>query len=172
LAQRGILPPANIQGINAGESARLASWIRRSLSRWFTRCRKLFAATNIIVAVVRSPSRMCNAVDFSQSSLVHFSRAIFARTSSSRISAPPPGIGLQPRVHQPPDRVFDRSARSLPRCTGFPAPKNSADAPGGYRAFSDRSQILVVADLQIRMQAALQQDSRSAQSEHLFDFFS
>jgi hypothetical protein len=31
-------------------------------------------------------------------------------------------------------------------------------------------QILVVADLQVRVQTALQQDSRAAEAEHLFDF--
>src|SRR5467141_2360329 len=51
---------------------------------------------NIMVAVVRSPSEWATRCISSQSSLVHFSRAIFARTSSSRISAPPPGMDCRP----------------------------------------------------------------------------
>jgi len=51
---------------------------------------------NIIVAVVRMPSECATRCMSSHSSEVHFSREMRARISSSKISAPPPGIESSP----------------------------------------------------------------------------
>jgi len=60
-----------------------------------------------MVAVVRSPSEWATRCISSQSSLVHFKRAIFARTSSSRNFRAAAGDGLQARVHQALNRFAD-----------------------------------------------------------------
>ena len=69
------------------------------------RCSMVSPQPNIMVAVVRIPSACAVRCTSIQSCADDFNRLILRRTSSSKISAPPPGIDSQPRIPQPRNRV-------------------------------------------------------------------
>src|SRR5580693_6086942 len=120
------------------------------VSRWFTRWRYSSPQPNIMVAVVRMPSACASRCMLTHSSERHFNREIFARISSSRISAPPPGIESRPA-----SRRRGKAVQMYLR-----------------KFLLDRTQhVFVELDAQIRMQAALHQHAGAAQLDHLFDFF-
>ena len=121
-----------------------------------------------MVAVVRMPSLCASRCTDSHSSDLHFRRAMRCRTSSSRISAPPPGIDCKPRVAQPRDRLANRQARNLGDAQNLRRGKTVQMHL--RKALLNRPQhIFVPLDFQIRMQAALQQHARPAQLQHLLD---
>ena len=92
-----------------------------------------------------------------------------ARTSSSRISAPPPGIESRP------------ASRSRAIVSRSESPETSAIQDFRRRkavqvhlrkSLLDRTQhVFVKLDSQIRMQAALQQHASAANLDHFFDLF-
>ena len=73
---------------------RSCTW--RSRSRCSTRSATVSTWPNIMVAVVRMPRPCASSMTRSHSSVVALRGAIFSRTDSTRISAPPPGIESMP----------------------------------------------------------------------------
>ncbi len=124
---------------------------------------------NIIVAVVRNPSEWAMRCTSSHSSLVHFKRAILPRISSSRISAPPPGIESSPASIS--RWIVSRTLSSLTSAMhSISGAEKQCRCTCGYRDLQRAQQILVVADLQVRMQSALQKNPCAAEFQHLVDF--
>ena len=99
---------------------RVSSCSSRSRMRWATRWRGSSPTPNIMVAVLLSPFRWAAFMTASHSSVEHLSGAIRRRTSSSRISAPPPGIESSPAAMSRSMVVVERRARSCGRCARSP----------------------------------------------------
>ena len=123
-----------------------------------------------MVAVVRTPSACAVRCICSHSSAVHFSREMRARISSSRISAPPPGIESRPasrrrtmvsRTESPETSAMQRISGAEKQCKCI-LRKARLDGP---------QQPFVIIDVQIGIQTALHQDPGAAQGDGLLDFF-
>jgi hypothetical protein len=90
-----VFPDWNIQGMNAVNPP-VSPWSARTRSRWLTIAPGVSTLPNIIVAEVRSPWRCASRITAAHCSHPIFLGLILRRTSSSRISAPPPGIESRP----------------------------------------------------------------------------
>ncbi len=93
-----------------------------------------------------------------------------ARTSSSRISAPPPGNRIQARVAQAHDRLAHRKSGNF-RDAGDFRRRKAVQVHLREALVNRAQQIFVKLDPQVRMQAALQQNAGAAQLDHLLDLF-
>jgi hypothetical protein len=100
-----------------------------------------------------------------QVSVVHLSGEMLWRISSSRISAPPPGIESRPGRDQPLDHTADRHLLEL----GDVADLLGRQAMDGERevALHPAEQILVPGQRQLGVEASLQQDLHAAQVDGL-----
>src|SRR5580658_5862561 len=110
------------------------------------RCSIVSPQPNIMVAVVRMPSEWAVRCTSIQSSVPHFRRLMRWRTASSRISAPPPGIESRPASRR--RSIVSRRDRPLT---------------------SAMLKIFVPFDLQVRVQAALEEHARAAEIERFLD---
>ena len=95
VAERSVLALEG-PGDEGREAAGLFLQIGGRSSRWFMRCSRVSPQPNIMVAVVRMPSWCAVRCTSIHSCVVHFRRLMRWRTSSSRISAPPPGMESRP----------------------------------------------------------------------------
>ena len=122
---------------------------------------------NTIVAVVRRPSACASRITSIQVSVVHFSGEMAWRISSSRISAPPPGIESRPGRDQPLDHGADRHVLDL----GDVADLLGRQAVDRQRevGLHPAEQILVPGERQVRVEPALQQDLHAAQVDRLLE---
>ena len=90
-----VFPDWKTQGMNAVKPP-VSSWSARTRSRCPTIASGVSTLPNIMVAVDRSPCRCASRITAAHCSHPIFFGLIRRRTSSSRISAPPPGIESRP----------------------------------------------------------------------------
>src|SRR6185437_6965216 len=125
------------------------------------RCSNFSPTPNIMVAVVRMPSWCAVRCTLSQSSVRHFRRAMRWRTSSSRISAPPPGMESSPASRR---RLIVSSMLSPLTSAKWMISEAEKQCRWtlGKRCF-------MPLQLEIRMQPALHQHARAADFHRLAD---
>src|SRR3990170_236530 len=92
---RAVFPGWKVQGMKEAKPP-VRSWRSRTRSRCLAIDSGASTLPNIIVAEVRSPCRCASRITAAHCSQPIFRGLIFARTSSSKISAPPPGMESSP----------------------------------------------------------------------------
>ena len=120
--------------------------------------------------MVRKPSECATAVDFFPVVAGALQAGNLAANFVVENFSAAAGNGLQPGVHQALNGFADAQFADFRDAQNFRRGKTVQMHLRKAR-LQRAQEIFVVADLQVGMQAALQQNSRSAELEHLFDFF-
>ncbi len=138
----------------------VSSWMRRKRSKWLTRWRRGGA----------QPERMRDAMNFFPIVAGTFQARDLGADFVIENFRAAAGDGLQTGVHQPLDGFAHADFGNLRDAQNFRRGETVQMHLREAR-FQGAQQIFVVADLQVGMQAALQQNAGAAQLQHLFNFF-
>src|SRR6059036_3652383 len=140
----------------------------RTLARCSTRSSSDSTCPNIIVTVEGIPSRWAWSMTAIQSPDDTLSGEIFSRTASTRISPPPPGDGVEPRLLQPVQDLVQRAPAHMDDVLDLRRRKR-VDVEGGVAFLEGSQQIFVPFQGKRGVMAPLHQDAGTPQLQGLLD---